>query len=335
MQSQGKTFAAHEVDVRGVGYPMVSKTPGVTWYCHILRIPCGTCRIVLTFMTQIMKPGKRFQDTPTVILGHHYLSHRELHGEFHRGDQTRSYLQEICAYDPVEAPITPKEYVSEGHCDIATWHAQIVPKAFARVRKEGIMSAIVQPYVEIEFDGVGTVKYMRHDEEYSFNFPSLILSNPQTEYCPLDLEGTVQIMCEATGLQTELRFKPWREEYVKGEVSSLLGDGRQVVAKIEGNWDSSVSVSSMTADASGVLFSTSDDPPPISAPPVINLSKPGPQTMCKLWSAILESILYVDSTAISGAASKKVAEMIATFPMLLRHSLMYEVPENPQGYVVQ
>jgi len=293
---------------------------------------CLSCRLLLTFLTQIMKPGTRFQETPTVVLGHHYLSHRELHGEYHRGDKTRSYLQELCAYDPVEAPVTPKVYNEEGHCEVGTWQVQIIPKAHAKTKKEGIIGGTTQQYVEIELDGNGSVKYNRHDEKYTFNFPAIILSDPLSEYCPLDLDGTVTIMCEATGLKTELQFKPWKDECVKGEVSSLHGDGMKIVARVEGNWDATVSVHSVNTDASGVLFSTADDPPPVHVPPVINLNKPGPQTLFRLWSGIIECLLYADAQSSGGATGKKLNELVASFPSYLRHSLMYEVPENPQGY---
>lgn len=39
------------------------------------------CSVVLTMATDLMRPGSRgFADTPTVVLGHHYLSRRQLGG---------------------------------------------------------------------------------------------------------------------------------------------------------------------------------------------------------------------------------------------------------------
>lgn len=290
-------------------------------------------RMVLTFLSQIAKPGKRFQDVPSVVLGEHYLSHRELPGELYRGDHTRTYLQELCAYDPVEAPVGAHVYEKEGHADIGTWLTNIVPKAQVRVKKEGgiIGGSGGMAYVVIALEGHGKVYYQRHDEEYVFNFPSILLCDPLSEKCPIDLEGVVDISCDATGLQTELRFKPWREEYVKGEVKTLLGDGMHTLARIDGHWDTEVSVHSATTDANGVLFSTSDDPPLMTVPPVINLADPGPQTMRRLWSAMIESLLYCECPSATGSVAKKAQELSSSFPSHLKKSLLYVVPENPQG----
>jgi hypothetical protein len=288
-------------------------------------------RLLLTFLTQIMKPGRKFQDTPTVVLGEHYLSHRDLSGDLHRGDHTRSYLQELCAYDPIEAPVNPKKYSEQGHTEVGTMFVSLVPKAQARIKREGIIGGQGQVYVAVDLEGQGKLYYRRHDEEYVFNFPSLILSDALSEACPIDLEGVVDISCEATGLHTELKFKPWRDEYVKGEVRSLLGDGTQVVARIEGQWDAEVSVYSVSGDANGVLFSTSDDPPRIKVPPVVNLSEPGPQTMRRLWSAVIESLLYCECQNHTGSMAKKLQDYVAVFPSLLKKSLLYEIPVNPQA----
>ncbi len=290
-------------------------------------------RMVLTFLSQIVKPGKRFQDVPSVVLGEHYLSHRELTGELYRGDHTRTYLQELCAYDPVEAAIPSKTYEKGGHADIGTWHTHIVPKAQVRVKKEGgiIGGGGGQAYVVIALQGQSKVYYPRHDEEYVFGFPSVILCDPLSEKCPIDLEGTVEISCNATGLQTELRFKPWRDEYVKGDVKTLLGDGMHTLARIEGHWDTDVSVHSATSDANGVLFSSSDDPPLIKVPPVIDLADPGPQTMRRLWSAMIESLLYCECQSATGSMAKKAQDLSTSFTSHLKKSLQYVVPENPQG----
>eukprot|EP00204_Picochlorum_oklahomense_P001907 CAMPEP_0118808762 /NCGR_PEP_ID=MMETSP1161-20130426/36148_1 /TAXON_ID=249345 /ORGANISM="Picochlorum oklahomensis, Strain CCMP2329" /LENGTH=367 /DNA_ID=CAMNT_0006738155 /DNA_START=93 /DNA_END=1194 /DNA_ORIENTATION=+ len=289
-------------------------------------------RLVLTFISQIVKPGKRSQDIPTVVLGEHYLSHREMGEELHRGDHTRSYLQELCAYDPVEAPIRPRTYYDEGHSEVATCTVRVIPRACAKLRREGILlGGTGQSFIEIAMEGQGKIRYPRHDEEYEFELPSVILNDPLAGTCTIDLDGVVEIDCQATGLRTELKFKPWRGEYVKGEVKSLLGSGMQTVAHIEGHWDADVSVHSVTGDATGVVFSTSEDPPQLQIPPMINLADPGPQTIRRLWVSILESILYCEQQNMTGSSAKKLNEVVTSISSLLRKSLMYEVPENPQG----
>lgn len=338
-------------------------------------------RLYFTFLAQLMKPGSKFGDIPTVVLGEHYLSHRNINGELHRGDNTRSYLQEICAYDPVEAPIpTGYETDTAGHVDVGMMNVNLVPSASVKsARVEGSTKV----YVEVSFGGdkVGqgalgggrknSVHYKRHDEEYVFTVPSLLLTNiskHSASRCRLDFEGNCSITCQvwnyaimdswiesyrrlpmshglltliarhwltdslqATGLETSLRFKPFRDEYVKGEIKTLLGDGAITLARLEGHWDEEVSVKSTAGDASGVVFSANDDPPGVSVPPTINLSEPGPRVMRRLWAAILETLMYAsvsDKEKKGGDAHSLAAALKGS---LLKKSLMYSIPDNPQG----
>lgn len=166
-------------------------------------------RLYFTFLTQLMKPGSKYGDVPTVVLGEHYLSHRNIHGELHRGDNTRSYLQEICAYDPVEAPIpTAYETDTAGHVDVGMLSVNMVPSASVKsARVEGSASV----YVEVSFGGEdshqgasggvrrNSVYYTRHDEEYVFTVPSLLLTNiskHSASRCRLDFEGNCSITCQ-------------------------------------------------------------------------------------------------------------------------------------------
>jgi len=310
-------------------------------------------RLYFTFLAQLMKPGSKFGDIPTVVLGEHYLSHRNLSGELHRGDNARSYLQEICAYDAVEAPI-PTGYATDtaGHVDVGMMSVNLVPKASVKSAK---VDGSVKVYVEVSFGGAGageepspsasasasasssrknSVYYHRHDEEYVFTVPSLLLtdiSKHTASRCRLDLEGSCSITCQATGLETSLRFKPFRDEYVKGEIKTLLGDGSVTLARLEGNWDDAVSVKSTTGDASGVVFSAKDDTPAVSVPPTINLSEPGPRVMRRLWAAILETLLYASVADRERKGGEAHGLAAALKYSLLTKSLMYSIPDNPQG----
>lgn len=78
----------------------------------------------MVYLTHILKPGTRWADTPTVIMGHHQLTHRDL-PEIYRGDPTRVYVQELCSYDPQEEPIVPKKYLEQGHTDVGKWLLQV------------------------------------------------------------------------------------------------------------------------------------------------------------------------------------------------------------------
>jgi len=287
----------------------------------------AVCRAAIAFLVQILKPGSRFIDTPTVILGQHYLSHRDL-GEQHRGDVTRVYVQELCSYDPVEEPITPPKYLGAGHVDVAKWSLGFFPKSHARVRKEGLIGSGL-PYIEVELDGPGFIEFPRHAESYAFTLPSLILTTPLSDECPLDYDGSLKIVCEATGLRTEVKFRAWREAVVKGDISRLAGDGEHRVAKIEGHWDSHITVHGVETQATGVLWDTVDMPPTLRLPIVINLARPGPQMASRLWSAVIEALLYTDESE-AAASGKKAAEIVAALPEYLKGALLYEVPEGPR-----
>jgi len=287
----------------------------------------AACRAVISFLVQILKPGSRHLDTPTVILGQHYLSQREM-GEHHRGDPTRVYLQELCSYDPIEQPVNPKKYSAPGHTDIARWHVHFIPKARGRVRKEGLIGSGL-PYIEVQLDGQGSLEFFRHAESYTFTLSSLILASPLSEECPIDFDGTLGVVCEATGLQADLRFRAWKEGYVKGEVTRLAGEGVQRIARLEGRWDMQVHVHSMQSEATGLLYDAAEMPPPLTLPAAINLAHPGPRISPRLWTAVLEALLYADQGE-TAAGGKKAAEMVAALPDHLKKALMYEVPQGPK-----
>ena len=136
---------------------------------------------------------------------------------------------------------------------------------------------------------------------------------------------------KATGLETNLRFKPFRDEYVKGEIKTLLGDGAITLARLEGHWDDEVSVKSTTGDASGVVFNAKDDLPAIAVPPTINLSEPGPRIMRRLWAAILETLMYASVSEKEKKGSDTHSLAAALKDSLLKKSLLYSIPDNPQG----
>jgi hypothetical protein len=281
--------------------------------------------MLISFLTHILKPGTRWTDTPTVILGHHHLSHREL-PDLLRGDPTRVYVQELCSYDPQEEPVPCKKYAQSGHNDVAKWLVQVVPIAHARIRKEGLVGA-GQPYLEVQFNGETSLHLGRHDERYAITLPSLILTSPLDEECALDFDGKASVACPATGLRAQLRFKAWRGALVAGEVVRLGGDNEQRVARIEGNWDSQVYVYSTESEASGVLFDDNDYPPPLPVPLAVNLKNPGSRMTSKLWSAIIEALLYTDRDEALNSG-KKAGELVLALQTHLNGALLYEASKD-------
>jgi hypothetical protein len=236
---------------------------------------------VLAFLTALLRPGSRFQDVPCILLGQHYLSHRDL-PDLHRGDATRIYLQELAAHDPGDGPTRPAKYGGEGHTDVARWEVAAAPAARARARKDGGLLGAAGAgggaSLEVSLGGGGGLEFPRHAERYTFTLPSLVLGDPQAKVrageafaganksgpgastggggawqgerpfsrlalprvefgdlrapqeCPLDFDGLLEVVCEATGLRAELRFRPWRERRVKGEVARLGGEGESTLA---------------------------------------------------------------------------------------------------------
>lgn len=53
--------------------PFCTRTP-----MHSFCLPACPCRALLYAATDVLRPGRAFGDTPTAILGHHYLSKRQL-----------------------------------------------------------------------------------------------------------------------------------------------------------------------------------------------------------------------------------------------------------------
>jgi hypothetical protein len=325
-------------------------------------------RSLFLLLTDIFRPGRTFQDTPVVILGQHYLSHREL-TERWKGDPTRVYLQEICAYDPNDGPTVPSKYTEDGKSEVAKLALRLAPVCHSNVKKEGssmLGGGASVAYIECAFQGEGSISFKRHAERYTFTLPSIIFSDPTWPVnapnalaaltgrvngdldgsngggggggndddgqgsCIVDIDGTIVIKCRDTGLEGELQFKSFKDHKVKGHISRLAGEGYQKVAKIQGTWDGQVMVESLENEASGILFDAADFQPPLPYPLTVNLAEPGPRSTTRWWSAILEALLYTTpaSSVGGGEAKKKAGDLVAYLPILLKRSLMYEVADK-------
>jgi hypothetical protein len=139
-------------------------------------------RALLVFLTTVARPGARFADAPAPLLGEHYLSHRELPGQQHRGDAARAYLQELAAYDPADGLVEPAKYHAPGHADVARATLRAAPEARARARREGLVGAGGAPYLEVALGGGGRVDFPRHAEAYEVGpLPALVLGDPTAE----------------------------------------------------------------------------------------------------------------------------------------------------------
>ncbi|KAI3424282.1 hypothetical protein D9Q98_009837 [Chlorella vulgaris] len=308
----------------------------------------AVCRALLCLTTDLLRPGAAFGDTPAVVLGQHYLSRRQLAGK-HRGDAMQLYLQELCSHvtlGPTQHPkyTAPPAAAGAGlpaaaapapSGPVVQMQLRLRPAVAARQQQGGLLAQLgggkgVGPadaapaaWVECSLEGGLTIVLPRHGETYAATLPTLVLAAPLAQACPLDFCGSATVACQATGLATSLTFKPFAGGKVKGGVDTLLGEGRQQVVAISGSWQGSVVAKS--AEGSGVLFEASQFLPQAAA--TINLAEPGPRACTRLWSALLEEMVFVDATA-AAKEGKKAAELATALPPHLHRSLLFEVESS-------
>ncbi|EFN51587.1 hypothetical protein CHLNCDRAFT_140100 [Chlorella variabilis] len=310
----------------------------------------AVCRALLCMTTDLLRPGKGFGDTPTVMLGQHYLSRRQLAGK-HRGDAMQVFLQELCSHEPLgptphskyTAPPASLAAAAPPPVPAAQLRLGLRPAAAARQQQGGLLAQLggggkaaaaggegaPPAWVECSLEGSVIIVLPRHAETYTCTLPSLVLAGPLAQECPLDFSGDAAISCEATSLSLALHFRPFRGGSVKGSVEALQGEGRQQLASISGSWQGAVTAES--PEGSGVLFDASQLSPAVV--PTINLAEPGPRACSRLWAAVLECLIFVDAAA-AAKEGKKAAELAAALPPRLRRSLLFEVESSglkPKG----
>ncbi|PSC74651.1 oxysterol-binding -related 8 isoform X6 [Micractinium conductrix] len=310
----------------------------------------AVCRVVLCLATDLVRPGRGFGDTPTVVLGQHYLSRRQL-GERHRGDTMQLFLQELASHEPLGPTQHPKYTAPASSAPpgtalpapvAATLSLRVRPTVAARQQPTGLLAQLgggskvgksgggggggadgaPPAWLECSFEGHAVVTLLRHAEEYRITLPSLVLTAPLAEACPLDFSGAAVILCEGTGLAATLRFAPFKGGRVTGSVATLLGGGHKEVASIGGSWLGTVTADS--EEGSGVLWDAAAQSLP---PATVNLAQPGPRAFTRLWTAILEAAVYVDATT-AAKEGKRAAELAAALPAHMRHCLLYAVESS-------
>lgn len=106
---------------------------------------------------------------------------------------------------------------------------------------------------------------------------------------PVELGGACTISCPASGLTATLKFRD--EHAVKGGVQRRGSDAR--VAVFSGAWDGGVNVEVPELGVAGTVFAARPQNPPLLT--TVGLAAPGPQRAMRLWSAMLQSMYYVDA----------------------------------------
>eukprot|EP00873_Tetraselmis_striata_P027671 jgi/Tetstr1/447935/TSEL_035241.t1 len=236
-------------------------------------------RLLLCFLTDILRPSGHFKDTPHVLVGAHYLSQREIGPSKPFNGWLRGYIQEICSFN---AHVTPFHGREEEGTKIAQMALKLYPKAVAKhkgaVKGKG-------PHMEVSLDGHANIVFPFHEEEYdATSFPKLILEDPLSLTCTPDFIGEINIRCQASGLFSKMTFKPGQR--VEGYVENLLGQSTQRQCQFAGRWDDTVTVSC----------------------PAMSL---GPQQLPRLWTPIMDAVLYSDRTLATSKAAQELADNLA------------------------
>lgn len=108
------------------------------------------------------------------------------------------------------------------------------------------------------------------------------------QVCPLELAGNCTVTCPATGLTLTLKFRD--EHSVKGSIVKRGSEAR--IAIFSGRWDGAVNVEVPDLGAGGTVSNARALAPAVV--PWVNLAQPGPRRLTRLWSAILQSMYFMD-----------------------------------------
>uniref|UniRef100_A0A061QZ95 Uncharacterized protein n=2 Tax=Tetraselmis sp. GSL018 TaxID=582737 RepID=A0A061QZ95_9CHLO len=119
----------------------------------------------------------------------------------------------------------------------------------------------------------------------------------------------MSVVCKASGLTASLEFRPGRD--VCGSVDRLLGPGAGKYCTLEGSWSDRILVSCPNLNADGVLLDVKELGPP-NVSPSVNLQSLGPQQLPRLWSGLMDAILYSEKHAGMPKAAQEMADQIAS-----------------------
>eukprot|EP00879_Flechtneria_rotunda_P023840 GHRR01025247.1.p1 GENE.GHRR01025247.1~~GHRR01025247.1.p1 ORF type:complete len:472 (+),score=151.94 GHRR01025247.1:705-2120(+) len=198
----------------------------------------AVARLCITFLTDILRRSDDAQEIPIMILGHHYISHRQLTGaaapptaSTHTTtaavagattttsssaaaaaaaaasgaassgiDSTiyRAFLQEVCSFDAQEGP---KSFVGVEGSPLALLNLQVNPVAVAKSKRLGRELSI-----KVELAGSSSLGLSEWEEDYVISWPALRFTTPVSPNCQVTIKGELGISCRATGLLLSLAF---------------------------------------------------------------------------------------------------------------------------------
>ncbi|GMH37007.1 hypothetical protein BSKO_04880 [Bryopsis sp. KO-2023] len=266
----------------------------------------AVARVILTFLTDILKPSDDAEDAPLHFLGAHYLTHREIEAEAN-GATRRALVHEICSLDAEETPL--KRAFPGNLCGV--FRADIRPVACAQGKTLSRKS-----FVKVELQGKGKVSFSRHMEEYEFNFPDVVFEDPLSEACRVFLKGDVVFKCASTGLSCVLNF--FRDGGLKGSIERLAGNGWESVCKMSGQWTGNIDAHGLEQDSKAALFEAGEKP---GVQESVDLSQLGPMRLPRLWTAIHDALVYCHPKNATNRAGERLAQTLSALKVLTPDSM--------------
>ncbi|KHN17625.1 Oxysterol-binding protein-related protein 4B [Glycine soja] len=151
--------------------------------------------------------------------------------------------------------------------------------------------------VETKVHGKRQLKLQNHGETYEMSSPNLvirILPIPGTDWV-----GNVSIRCQETGLVAELNyigqsffgFRAGRR-LIKGKIFDSLS--MKILYKIEGHWDSTVTVRNTTNTEARVIYDAKEVLSGLQAPIVQDPESVWPTETALVWGELSQAILSKD-----------------------------------------
>ena len=117
--------------------------------------------------------------------------------------------------------------------------------------------------------------------------------------------GDLTVQCASTGLFAALHFRG-HDSAVRGVLEQHSGSGVEVVGEVEGSWREKLVVSTPKGLSGSLLdFDGLPGVPPMPLLPGLDLTRPGPLQLPRLWSVLLDSIIYNDKKLAHGGRVSK------------------------------
>jgi len=140
-------------------------------------------RLLISCLTDILRPSNVYRDTPHVLIGVHLLTQRELGPSGTLDGFLRGYIQELCSFEESEKPYKREEQGTQVASMSLKMHPKAVVRAKGHLKSKGL-------HVEVDLGGSGSVWFSYHEEDYEVTgLPCLILEDPMSLRCIPDFVG--------------------------------------------------------------------------------------------------------------------------------------------------